>query len=33
VHSQDPRLIAPVFHHNRLDLITMAELLIALVGA
>jgi uncharacterized protein YprB with RNaseH-like and TPR domain len=31
VHCQDPRLIAPVFHHNRLDLITMVELLIALL--
>lgn len=31
VREQDARLIAPVFHHNRLDLITMAELLVALV--
>ena len=27
----DARLIAPIFHHNRLDLIAMVELLIALV--
>jgi uncharacterized protein YprB with RNaseH-like and TPR domain len=31
VREQDARLIAPIFHHNRLDLITMVELLIALV--
>jgi uncharacterized protein YprB with RNaseH-like and TPR domain len=31
VHRRDPRLVAPIFHHNRLDLITMAELLVALV--
>jgi len=31
VHCQDPRLVAPIFHHNRLDLVTMAELLIALL--
>jgi len=30
VREQDARLIAPVFHHNRLDLITMVELLVAL---
>ena len=32
VREQDARLIAPIFHHNRMDLITMVELLIALVG-
>ena len=32
VREQDARLIAPVFHHNRLDLITMIELLVALAG-
>jgi uncharacterized protein YprB with RNaseH-like and TPR domain len=32
VREQDARLIAPVFHHNRLDLITMVELLAALVN-
>ena len=32
VREQDARFIAPVFHHNRLDLITMIELLIALTG-
>lgn len=32
VRAQDARLIAPIFHHNRLDLITMVELLAALVG-
>jgi uncharacterized protein YprB with RNaseH-like and TPR domain len=32
VREQDPALIAPVFHHNRLDLITMIELLSALIG-
>jgi uncharacterized protein YprB with RNaseH-like and TPR domain len=31
VRRQDARLIAPIFHHNRMDLITMVELLIALV--
>jgi uncharacterized protein YprB with RNaseH-like and TPR domain len=31
VREQDARLIAPIFHHTRLDLITMVELLIALV--
>lgn len=31
VRAGDARLIAPVFHHNRLDVITMIELLIALV--
>jgi uncharacterized protein YprB with RNaseH-like and TPR domain len=30
VREQDARFIAPVFHHNRLDLITMVELLVAL---
>jgi uncharacterized protein YprB with RNaseH-like and TPR domain len=30
VREQDARVIAPVFHHNRLDLITMVELLVAL---
>jgi len=33
VREQDARLIAPIFHHNRLDLIAMMELLIALVEA
>jgi uncharacterized protein YprB with RNaseH-like and TPR domain len=32
VREGDPGLIAPVFHHNRLDLITMIELLSALVS-
>jgi uncharacterized protein YprB with RNaseH-like and TPR domain len=32
VREQDARLIAPIFHHNRMDLITMVELLIALVS-
>ncbi len=32
VRTQDPRLIAPVFHHNRLDLLMLVELLIALLG-
>ena len=31
VREQDARLIAPIFHHNRLDLIAMTELFIALV--
>jgi len=31
VRGQDARLIAPIFHHNRLDLMAMMELLIALV--
>jgi uncharacterized protein YprB with RNaseH-like and TPR domain len=31
VREQDPRIIAPIFHHNRLDLIAMMELFIALV--
>jgi len=31
VREQDARIIAPIFHHNRLDLIAMMELLIALV--
>ena len=31
VRTQDPRLIAPIFHHNRMDLITMMQLVIALV--
>jgi uncharacterized protein YprB with RNaseH-like and TPR domain len=31
VRSRDPRLVAPVFHHNRLDLISLAELLAAVV--
>jgi hypothetical protein len=31
VREQDARVIAPIFHHNRLDLIAMMELLIALV--
>ena len=30
VREQDARFIAPVFHHNRLDLIAMVELLVAL---
>lgn len=33
VREQDARLIAPIFHHNRLDLITMTELLAALLGS
>ena len=33
VREQDARIIAPIFHHNRLDLIAMMELLIALVEA
>jgi uncharacterized protein YprB with RNaseH-like and TPR domain len=33
VREQDARVIAPIFHHNRLDLIAMMELLIALVEA
>ncbi|MFB3882628.1 MAG: ribonuclease H-like domain-containing protein [Armatimonadota bacterium] len=33
VREQDARIIAPIFHHNRLDLIAMVELLIALVEA
>jgi uncharacterized protein YprB with RNaseH-like and TPR domain len=33
VREQDARLVAPIFHHNRLDLITMMELLIALLGS
>ncbi len=32
VREQDARLIAPIFHHNRLDLIAMIELLVALVS-
>lgn len=32
VRRRDPRLVAPIFHHNRLDLITMVELLPALCG-
>jgi hypothetical protein len=32
VRRQDARLIAPIFHHNRMDLITMIELLVALVS-
>ncbi|UCC69294.1 MAG: ribonuclease H-like domain-containing protein [Armatimonadota bacterium] len=32
VREQDARLVAPIFHHNRMDLITMMELLTALVG-
>jgi len=31
VREQDARIIAPIFHHNRLDLIAMLELFIALV--
>lgn len=31
VREQDARLIAPVFRHNRMDLITMVELLAALL--
>lgn len=31
IRHGDPRLIAPIFHHNRLDLLAMMELLIALV--
>jgi hypothetical protein len=30
VRGRDARLIAPIFHHNRLDLIAMTELLVAL---
>jgi uncharacterized protein YprB with RNaseH-like and TPR domain len=33
VREQDARLIAPIFHHNRLDLITLAEVLAALTRA
>jgi uncharacterized protein YprB with RNaseH-like and TPR domain len=33
VRGQDARVIAPIFHHNRLDLIAMMQLLIALVEA
>jgi uncharacterized protein YprB with RNaseH-like and TPR domain len=33
VRGRDARVIAPIFHHNRLDLIAMMELLIALVEA
>ena len=33
VREQDARLVAPIFHHNRMDLITMIELLAALVGS
>jgi len=33
VREQDARLIAPIFHHNRLDLITMIEVLVALIAA
>lgn len=29
VRSRDPCLVAPVFYHNRLDLISLAELLTA----
>jgi len=32
VREQEARLISPIFHHNRLDLITMVEILVALVG-
>lgn len=32
VREQDARLISPIFHHNRLDLITMIEILAALVA-
>jgi hypothetical protein len=32
VREQEARLIAPIFHHNRLDLITMVEILVVLVG-
>ena len=32
VREQDARLISPIFHHNRLDLITMIEIMIALVA-
>jgi len=31
VRSRDPRLVAPIFYHNRLDLISLAELLAAVV--
>jgi uncharacterized protein YprB with RNaseH-like and TPR domain len=33
VHTRDPRLVAAIFHHNRLDLITMAELMVALLDS
>jgi len=33
VREQDARLVAAIFHHNRMDLITMIELLAALVGS
>jgi len=32
VHTGDPRLVGPIFHHNRLDLVAMAELLVALMA-
>jgi len=32
VHSKDPKLVGPIFHHNRLDLVAMAELLVALLA-
>ncbi len=31
VRRQEARLISPIFHHNRLDLITMIELMVALM--
>jgi len=33
VRQGDARLVAPIFHHNRMDLITMIDLLVALVGS
>ncbi len=33
VREQEARLISPIFHHNRLDLITMVEIMVALVGS
>lgn len=32
VREQDARLISPIFHHNRLDLITMVEIMVALIS-
>ena len=32
VRSRNPRLVAPVFYHNRLDLLCLAELLAAVVA-
>jgi hypothetical protein len=32
VRTGDPYQLVPVFHHNVLDLVTMAELLVRLLG-